>query len=45
MKVLIACTENPIFCIEVLGELKFLIDKQEIFDEKQISVGLPHSGV
>jgi hypothetical protein len=33
------------FFIEILGELKILIDKQEIFDEKQISVGSPHSGV
>jgi hypothetical protein len=39
MKVLILCTENPIFFIEVLDELELFIDKKVIFDEKNISVG------
>jgi hypothetical protein len=34
MKVLISCTENPNFFIEVLDELELLIDKKVIFDEK-----------
>jgi hypothetical protein len=33
MKVLISCTENPKFFIEVLDELEFLIFKEVIFDE------------
>jgi hypothetical protein len=41
MKVLISCTENPIFFIEVLDELELFIDKKVIFDDKKISVGLP----
>jgi hypothetical protein len=41
MKVLISCTENPNFFIEVLDELELFIDKKVIFDEKKISVGLP----
>jgi hypothetical protein len=41
MKVLISCTENPNFFIEVLDELKLFIDKKVIFDEKKISVGPP----
>jgi hypothetical protein len=39
MKVLILCTEKPIFFIEVLDELELFIDKKVIFDEKKISVG------
>jgi hypothetical protein len=38
MKVLILCTENPKFFIEVLGELELFIDKRVIFDEKKIAV-------
>jgi hypothetical protein len=41
MKVLISCTENPKFFIEVLDELELFIDKKVIFDEKKISVGPP----
>jgi hypothetical protein len=41
MKVLISCTENPNFFIEVLDELEPFIDKKVIFDEKKISVGPP----
>jgi hypothetical protein len=41
MKVLISCTEKPIFFIEVLDELELFIDKKVIFDEKNISVGPP----
>jgi hypothetical protein len=41
MKVLISCTENPKFFIEVLDELEIFIDKKVIFDEKKISVGPP----
>jgi hypothetical protein len=41
MKVLILCTENPIFFIEVLDELDLLIHKKVIFDEKKIPVGPP----
>jgi hypothetical protein len=37
MKVLISCTENPKFFIE----LELCIDKKVIFDEKKISVGPP----
>jgi hypothetical protein len=33
MKVLISCTENPKFFIEVLDELELFIDKKAIFDE------------
>jgi hypothetical protein len=40
MKVLISCTEKPIFFIEVLDELELFTDKKVIFDEKKISVGL-----
>jgi hypothetical protein len=39
MKVLILCTENPIFFIEVQDELELFIDKKVIFDEKKISLG------
>jgi hypothetical protein len=35
MKVLISCTENPNFFIEVLDELELFIDKKVIFDEKK----------
>jgi hypothetical protein len=41
MKVLILCTEKPIFFIEVLDELELFIDKKVIFDEKKNSVGQP----
>jgi hypothetical protein len=41
MKVLISCTENPNFFIEVLDELELLIDKKVIFDETKISIGPP----
>jgi hypothetical protein len=41
MKVLISCTENPKFFIEVLDELELFIDKKVIFDEKKFSVGPP----
>jgi hypothetical protein len=41
MKVLISCTENPTFFIEVLDELELFIDKKVIFDEKIFSVGPP----
>jgi hypothetical protein len=41
MKVLISCTEKPIFFIEVLNELEIFIDKKMISDEKKISVGPP----
>jgi hypothetical protein len=37
MKVLISCTENPNFFIEVLDELELFMDKKVIFDEKKIS--------
>jgi hypothetical protein len=40
MKVLISCTENPNFFIEVLDELELFNDKKVIFDEKKNSVGL-----
>jgi hypothetical protein len=40
MKVLISCTENPKFFIEVLDELEIFIDFSD-FDEKKISVGPP----
>jgi hypothetical protein len=45
MKVLISCTENPKFFIEVLDELELFIDKKVIFDEKKISVGPPSAAV
>jgi hypothetical protein len=41
MKVLISCTEKPIFFIEVLDELELFIDKKVNFEEKKISVGPP----
>jgi hypothetical protein len=41
MNVLISCTENPKFFIEVLDELELFINKKVIFDEKKISVGAP----
>jgi hypothetical protein len=41
MEVLISCTKNSIFFIEVLDELELFIDKKVIFDEKKISVGPP----
>jgi hypothetical protein len=41
IKVLILCTENPKFFIEVLDELELLIDKKVIIEEKKISVGPP----
>jgi hypothetical protein len=42
MKVLISCTENPNFFIEVLDELELFIDKKVIFDKKKFpSVRLP----
>jgi hypothetical protein len=34
MKVLISCTENPNFFIEVLDELELFIDKKVIFEKK-----------
>jgi hypothetical protein len=37
MKVLISCSENPKFFIEVLDELELFIDKKVIFDEKKFS--------
>jgi hypothetical protein len=43
MKVLISCTENQFFFIEVMDELELFIDKV-IFDEKKISV-VPPSAV
>jgi hypothetical protein len=45
MKVLISCTENPNFFIEVLDELELFIDKKVIFDENEISVGPPRRAV
>jgi hypothetical protein len=36
MKVLIKCTENPNFLIEVLDELELFIYKKVIIDEKKI---------
>jgi hypothetical protein len=41
MKVLISCTEKPIFFIEVLDQLELFIDKKVIFDENFFSVGPP----
>jgi hypothetical protein len=41
MKVLISCTEKPIFFIEVLDNKELFIDKKVIFDEKKIFVGPP----
>jgi hypothetical protein len=41
MKVLISCTENAKFFIEILDELELFIDKKVIFDEEKISVGPP----
>jgi hypothetical protein len=41
MKVLISCTENPNFFIEILDDLELFIDKKVIFDEKYISIGPP----
>jgi hypothetical protein len=41
MKVLISCTENPKFFIEILEELELFIDKKVIFDEKTFSVSPP----
>jgi hypothetical protein len=38
MKVLISCTENPKFFIEVLDELELFTDKKMIFAEKKIAV-------
>jgi hypothetical protein len=35
IKVLILCTENPKFFIEVLDELELLIDKKVIIEEKK----------
>jgi hypothetical protein len=45
MKVLVSCTENPNFFIEVLEELRLFIDKKVIFSEKKILIGLPPSGI
>jgi hypothetical protein len=45
MKVLISCTENPKFFVEVLDKLELFIDKKVIFDEKKISVGSPRRAV
>jgi hypothetical protein len=36
MKVLVSCTENPIFIIETLDELRPFIDKKVIFSENKI---------
>jgi hypothetical protein len=41
MKVLISCTEKPMFFIEVLDQLELFIDKKVIFDENFFSVGPP----
>jgi hypothetical protein len=41
MNVLISCTENQFFFIDVLDELELFIDKKVIFDEKKISVFPP----
>jgi hypothetical protein len=41
MKVLVSCSENQFFFIEVLDEFERFIDKKVIFDEKKISVGVP----
>jgi hypothetical protein len=42
MKVLISCTANPIFFIEVLDELELFIDENVIFvKKKKKSVGPP----
>jgi hypothetical protein len=35
MKILISCTENPNFFIEVLDELELFIDNKVIFDKKK----------
>jgi hypothetical protein len=38
MKILISCTENPNFFIQVLDELELFIDEKVIFDEQKIPV-------
>jgi hypothetical protein len=43
MKILVSCTENPNFFIEVLDEQRLFIDKKVIFSNKKKSVGLPSS--